>query len=75
MHHQCVMPVHQHKTYRNVWQVLIVHSCALRRMPLRKNSVSLDKRTFQSCSTPAKYASVEALLLLMINQKSAFQAG
>ena len=45
--------VHQYKMYRNIWQVLITHSCASRKMPLGKNSVSLDKSTFQPRSTPA----------------------
>ena len=39
--------VHQYKMYRNIWQVSIAYSCALRRIPLGKNSVSLDKPTFQ----------------------------
>ena len=37
-------------------------------------SVSLNKLAFQPCSTPAKPVSSEAFSLLMINQKSAFQA-
>ena len=53
----------------NIWQVSIAHPCVSRRMPLGKNSVSLNKRTFQSRSTPAKPASSEALLLLIIKSQ------
>ena len=35
--------MHQYKTYRSIWQVSVAHSCASWRMPLGKNSVSLDR--------------------------------
>ena len=61
-------------TVLNIWQVSMVHPCVSWRLLLRKKLVSLDKLTFQPRSTPVKPASSEALLLLLINQKSVFQA-
>ena len=73
-----VIKRHQYVTCTNINELNIIMA-GIDRAPLclakdAKNSVSLDKRTFQPRSTPAKPASSEALLLLIINQKSAFQA-
>ena len=55
----------------NIWQLAICSDRTL--LDLAKDAIGKEK-TFQPCSTPVKPVSSEALLLFMINQKSAFQA-